>query len=140
MTAATLTTALGGSGQSRSGWYSFNCPVCQGEGKLGLEEADGGLVVHCFKLCRRIEILAKLDHLGLLRGERGEPEDAHQAAQRRPKEGAETRLRIAEARDFVAKELLAWIPMTAADVSAALGPALELATAGLSYLSAVTGA
>jgi hypothetical protein len=102
--AATLAKALGGSGQSRSGWYSCNRSVCQGEGKLGLKEANGGLIVHCFKLCRRTEILAKLDHLGLLSGELGEPEDPHQAAQRRTKEGAETRLRIAEVRDFIANE------------------------------------
>jgi hypothetical protein len=82
--------------------------VCCGEAKLGIKDVAGGLAVNCFKLCRRTDILAELERLGLLNGELGEPEDPHQAVQRRAKEEAETRRRVAEARDFIANECLSW--------------------------------
>jgi hypothetical protein len=83
LSAASIARTLGGTGQSRSGWYSCNCPVCCGEAKLGIKDVVGGLAVNCFKLCRRTDILAELERLRLLNGELGEPEDPHQAAQRR---------------------------------------------------------
>lgn len=103
MIAAEITKALGGSGLSRSGWYSCNCPVCGSTGKLGLKDDGGTFTVNCFKLCRRADILAELDRLGLRSGAPSGPEDPDQATRRRAKEEAEIRRRIAEARDFIAE-------------------------------------
>ena len=108
MSAASIARTLGGTGQPCRGWYQCNCPVCCGEAKLGIKDVVGGLAVNCFKLCRRTDILAELERLRLLNGELGEPEDPHQAAQRRAKEEAETRRRVAEPRDFIANECLSW--------------------------------
>jgi hypothetical protein len=108
MSAASIAKALGGRGLSHSGWYSCNCPVCGSEGRLGLKDDAGKLAANCFKLCRRADILAELDRLGLLSDAPGEPEDHGQVAGRRAKEEAERRRQIAEARDFIANECFPW--------------------------------
>jgi putative DNA primase/helicase len=106
MTAAAIAQALDGSGLSRNGWFACDCPVCKGQGKLGLRDADTGLAVNCFKLCRRADILAELGRLGLLDGTPSRP-DPGQAARRQVREQADNRGRIAEARDFLG-ECLPW--------------------------------
>jgi hypothetical protein len=105
--AAAIARALGGTGQSRSGWHSCDCPVCHGDGKLGLKDSDDGLAVHCFKLCRRRYILVELQRLGLLAGVASEPEDPATAAARREAEALERSRRIAEAQDFIG-QCLPW--------------------------------
>jgi len=106
MIAAAIATALGGSGLSRNGWFACDCPACGGEGKLGVKDAADGFAVNCFKLCRRRDILAELNRLGLLDGTPGHP-DPRKAMQRRAEEEADNRRRIAEAREFIA-ECLPW--------------------------------
>jgi hypothetical protein len=106
MNAAAIAKALGGS-LARGGWYACRCPVCQGEDKLGLKDAETGLAVNCLKLCRRADVLAEFDRLGLCGDEPREPEDPAIAAQHRAKEDAELRQRIAEARDLIT-ECLPW--------------------------------
>jgi putative DNA primase/helicase len=107
MSASAIARALGGSGQSRNGWVSCNCPVCNGAEKLGVRDTNTGLAVNCFKLCRCTDILAELERLGLLTSERRGPEDPGKAAAQRTKEEFERRRRIAQARDFLA-ECLPW--------------------------------
>jgi len=106
MKAAAIAKALGGSGLSRSGWFSCDCPACKGEGKLGLRDTDTGIAVNCFKLCRRSDILAELDRLELPDRTPGQS-DPTEAAQRRAKEQADNHRRVADARDFIA-ECLPW--------------------------------
>jgi putative DNA primase/helicase len=106
MSAAAIARALGGSGLSRNGWFACDCPGCKGQGKLGLRDADTGLAVNCFKLCRRTDILAELGRLGVLGSTPSRP-DPGQAARRQAREQADNRRRIAEARDFIA-ECLPW--------------------------------
>jgi hypothetical protein len=108
MSAGQIAISLGGSGRSRNGWYSCNCPICHGEEKLGLKDAAGSIAVNCFKLCRRADILAELDRLGLLAGTPGEPHDPDHEARRQAREEVEIRRRIAEARDYVANECFPW--------------------------------
>jgi hypothetical protein len=108
MTSAAIAKALGGSGRARNGWCSCDCPVCQGENKLGLKDTENGLAVNCFKLCRRADILAKLERLGLLSDTPVEREAPEITAHRRAKEEAENRRRIAEARDLIANECFPW--------------------------------
>jgi hypothetical protein len=103
MSARQIAEARGGSGQSRSGWFSCDCPVCKGEGKLNLRDTETGLAVNCFKLCRRADILAELDRMGLLSAAPSEPETPERAATRRAKEEFETHQRIAEVRDFLSQ-------------------------------------
>jgi hypothetical protein len=45
MSAAAIARALGGSGQSRSGWFCCGCLVCKGEQKLGIKDTSAGLAV-----------------------------------------------------------------------------------------------
>jgi hypothetical protein len=103
MTAPAIARALSGSGQSRSGWFSCDCPICKGEGKLGLRDTDNGLAVNCFKQCRRADILAAIERLGIPAGTLMEAEDPEKAARRRAKEAADRQRRIAEARDFISQ-------------------------------------
>ena len=108
MSAAAIAKALGGSGQSRrSGWFSSDCPACKGEGKLGLRDTDTGLAVNCFKLCRRADILAEIERLGLFGDTPGEPLSAKNASHRQAKDDADLRRRIAQARDFLS-QCLPW--------------------------------
>jgi putative DNA primase/helicase len=99
--------ALGGNGRSRGGWYAANCPVCGGEGKLGLKDTETGLTVSCFKLCRRADILAEIKRLGLLGDAAAQPEDPAIAAQRLAKEEDWRRQQITAARYFLG-ECLPW--------------------------------
>lgn len=102
-----IALALGGSGQSRGGWFPCDCPVCNGAEKLGVRDTGAGLAVNCFKLCRSADILAALERLGLLTSEQGGPADLREDAAQRAKEELERRRRIAEARDFIG-ECLPW--------------------------------
>jgi putative DNA primase/helicase len=101
VSAAIIAKVLGGSGRSRGGWYAATCPVCGSEDKLGVKDTETGLAVNCFRLCRRADILAELDRLGLLSDTAAEPEDPEIATRRQAKEEAWRRQRIAEARDFI---------------------------------------
>lgn len=105
MTAAAIAKALGGSGQSRSGWYSCNCPICHGNSKLGVKDTPAGLAVNCLKLCHRKDVLAEIARLGL--PIKPTLEDPITAAARRTTEALERARRIAEARDFIS-QCLPW--------------------------------
>jgi hypothetical protein len=107
MRAAAIARALGGDGQALNGWLSCTCPVCRTEGKLGIKDADAGLAVNCFKLCRRADILAEIERLGLDIGAPSEPEDPEKTARRRALKELARRKRIAAARDFIG-ECLPW--------------------------------
>jgi phage/plasmid primase-like uncharacterized protein len=108
VSAATIAKALGGSGVSRGGWFSCNCPVCGAERKLGIKDTVRGLAVNCFKSCGRADILAELDRRGLLGNASPKPQDPEQAARRHAKDEAERAYRIATARDYIANECLPW--------------------------------
>jgi putative DNA primase/helicase len=103
-----IARALGGSGRARDGWCSCACPVCQGEGKLGLKDTTTGLAVNCFRLCRRADILAALDSRGLLSNGQVDPEDSAITARQDAKEALRRRQKIAEARDFISSECFPW--------------------------------
>jgi putative DNA primase/helicase len=100
MGAETIARALGGI-QSRNGWWSCQCPVCQGEGKLGLRDGKDGLAVNCFRDCSRTDILAELLRLGLYDPSNPDraPELSSEELQRhREAEEADRARRIANAR------------------------------------------
>lgn len=64
MSAEAIARALGGT-QSHKGWWNCRCPVCQGDGKLGLKDGRKGLAVSCFKGCSRADILTEIKRLGV---------------------------------------------------------------------------
>jgi putative DNA primase/helicase len=100
MTAATIAIGLGGQ-CGPNGWWSCRCPVCQGEGKLGLRDGRDGLAVNCFKGCARSEILAKLKRRGLYdpNNRQHVPElTPEEIRQRQGTEEADRARRIAEAK------------------------------------------
>lgn len=65
MIAAAIAAALGQAYRSASGWWNTRCPVCCGDGKLGLKDSESGLVVHCLRGCLRVDVLAQIDDLNL---------------------------------------------------------------------------
>jgi hypothetical protein len=100
MTASIIATALGGH-QASNGWWSCRCPVCQGEGKLGVKDGRDGLAVNCFKGCARSDILAELRRLGHDLSPRSAPEfSPEEIRQRQEAEEANRGRRIANARDI----------------------------------------
>lgn len=102
MSAAAIAVSLGGR-QSRNGWWSCQCPVCQGEGKLGLKDGSDGLAVNCFHGCSYSEILSELESLGLYDPESAEParELTEEELQHQIEVEARKRAqRIADARDI----------------------------------------
>jgi len=107
MSAERIAQALGGSGRSRDGWFSCDCPVCKGEAKLGLKDTGTSVLINCFRLCRRADVLAEIDRLGLLSDMPSEPLSPEKASQRQSTQDAHRRRRIAEARDFL-DQCLSW--------------------------------
>jgi putative DNA primase/helicase len=100
MTAAAIAAALGGR-RSRNGWWSVTCPVCQGDGKLGLRDGRRGLAVHCFRNCSKAAIIAELIRLGVYDPTNQEqvPEPTQEELEeQREAEEADRARRIAEAR------------------------------------------
>jgi hypothetical protein len=90
---------------SSSGWWNTRCPICGGDGKLGVKLDERGLGIHCHRGCVRSDIIAGLQRRGLL-DEDGDvdadqrPEDPEQAHRRRIEQEAKRRARIVKAKDI----------------------------------------
>jgi hypothetical protein len=97
-TAESVARALDGH-QAHNGWWNCRCPVCQGDGKLGLREGRGGLAVSCFKHCSRADIVEELQRLGLYGPTTDKPvaPNPEELARRAAAEEAYRRRELAEA-------------------------------------------
>jgi putative DNA primase/helicase len=64
VTASSTAATLGGH-QGNNGWWNARCPICQGDGKLGIRDTANGLALHCFRGCTRGEIDAEIRRRGI---------------------------------------------------------------------------
>jgi putative DNA primase/helicase len=101
--------------RSSTGWWNIRCPICSGDGKLGIKIDERGLGVHCYRGCARAYIVAELERLGLLDQEGDvavdhQPEDPEQARKRYEEEEAKRQQKIAKARDV-------WLSSVSADAT-----------------------
>jgi hypothetical protein len=101
MSAAEIARALGGARRGSGGWWNCRCPVCGGDGKLGLKGGRGKLAVNCFKGCTRAEVISEIHRRGLLQpGATPAAKDPDAVRRQNEADAAARRAAIANAMDI----------------------------------------
>jgi putative DNA primase/helicase len=77
MIAAEIAATLGAGRRGGGGWWSCRCPAHDDRSpSLSLRDGDRGLIVHCHAGCDPRDVLAELQHRGLLGSHKERPEPA----------------------------------------------------------------
>src|SRR5712691_6512303 len=102
-----IARALGGARSGTGGWWNCRCPICGGDGKLGLKSGGGKLAVNCFKGCTRAEVISELHCRGMLQPGAAPAVDPEDERRRIEADAASRRAAIANAMDIWQHETFA---------------------------------